>query len=321
MTVALSVAPRLSVVIATDTYDRIRLVIESLERQTMAAEIELIIVTTAPDEARAEAANEGAFYSVRIVETDSIVPLSRARAKGVLATSAPFIFIAETHAYPDPGLAERLVSALSGPWSLAVPGFRNSNPGNGLSWAGFLSDYGAWARGLPAGETDRAPSHDAAFRRNVLLEFGDRMENALTFGDELYLGLKARGHKAYFEPDAGIEHVNISRFGDFVGERFCSGVLIGGYRSTSWRWSKRIAYACATPLIAVVILSRVRKGVMEASRRENLPTGTFPALILGVLLKVAGEFRGYLTGVTHSAEERMTAYEVRKLAFNAGEEA
>lgn len=310
--------PCISVVIATDTLGRISTLVESLERQTIADRMELVIVSSNAGEVRAALADNRTFQRIEIVETASIIALATARATGVRRATAPFIFIAETHAYPDPDFAERLIAALSDKWSVVVPGFRNSNPVNALSWAGFLSDYGAWIDRLPPGETPRAPSHDAAFRREVLMEFGDRLEKALTFGDELYLGLKSRGHRALFEPAAGIQHVNISRFRSFIGERYCSGVLIGGYRSERWGLGRRIAYAGAAPLIAGVILSRMWKGLMEARRQENLPAGTIPAVVLGVVLKAAGEFRGYLAGAADADERRMTGYEVRKLAFNSG---
>jgi hypothetical protein len=319
MTAASSSNPHLSVILATDTLDRVAFVIDSLAAQTIAKTIELILVMTAPADQSAREQLAERFYSLKVIQVKSIVALSAARAKGVLAATAPFVFIAETHAYPDPQLAEKLIAALSEEWSLAVPGFRNGNPESSLSWAAFLSDYGAWAASLPAGEIDRTPSHDTAFRRSVLLEFGDRLENALTFGDELYLTLHARGHRAYFEPAAGIQHVNLNRFRSFVRERYLSGVLIGGYRSTRWSVMRRLAYAFGSPLIPIVILSRIQKGVREVGRMESLPRGTMPALVLGAMLKAAGEMRGYLLGASDSAEEGMTGYEVRKLAFNSRE--
>lgn len=311
--------PVLSVVLATDTLDRVTRVLQSLAAQTVAKKIELILViSTPPDESRIDKLSND-FHSVKKIDVQSISPLSVARAKGVRAASAPFIFIAETHAFPDPALAERLVDALSTEWSLAVPGFRNGNPESGLSWAGFLSDYGAWSQNLEGGEIVRPPSHDAAFRRTVLLEFGDRLENALTFGDELYTTLQARGQRSYFEPAAGIQHVNISRFRSFLRERYLTGVLIGGYRSARWGLARRLVYAFGSPFIPIVILSRIRKGVQEAGRSHSLPASTIPALMLGATLKAAGEMRGYLFGAPASAEEGMTGFEVRKLAFNAGE--
>ena len=312
--------PLLSVILATDTMGRVERVIESIAAQTIAKQIELILLTTSRIDESVRDRIAADLHSVKLLDVDSIVPLSVARAKGVRASVAPFIFIAETHAYPDPALAEQLIGALSGEWSVAVPGFRNANPQSGLSWAGFLSDYGAWSQNLDGGEIHRPPAHDTAFRRSVLLEFGDRLDKALTFGDELYLTLQARGQRCYFEPVAGIQHVNISRFRSFVRERYLSGVLVGGYRSERWTLPRRLVYAFGSPLIPIVILSRIRKGVREAGQSHSLPAMTIPALVLGASLKAAGEMRGYLFGAPPSAEEGMTGYEVRKLAFNAGEE-
>ena len=307
--------PVFSVILATDNYPRIKRVVESIASQTIADRIEIVVVSTEPIDVKEFGQH---FHSVQALRSPAISPLSYARAKGVRAAHAPFVFIAETHAYPDPDLMERLAAALSKEWSLAVPGFRNANPDSGLSWAGFLSDYGAWAATLPAGETAHPPSHDAAFRREVLLQFGDRLEKALTFGDEMYLTLQARGQKAYFEPTAGIQHVNLNRFRNFIGERFLSGVMIGAYRRERWGWGKRLVYAAGSPLIPIVLWSRIRKGVNEVAQREALPKSAIPSLMFGIVLKAAGECRGYLLGMSARAEDGMTGYEVRKLAFNEG---
>ena len=312
--------PLLSIVLATDNQERVATVIESLAAQTIAKKLEMVLIMSTPADAATRSRLEDSFHSLQVIGVNSVVPLARVRAKGVRAAQAPYVFIAETHAYPDPTLAEKLIDALSGDWSLVVPGFRNANPESGLSWAGFLSDYGAWSDILPAGETERAPSHDAAFRRSALLEFGDRLEHALTNGDEMYVTLRERGHRSYFEPAARIQHVNVTRFRPWMRERYVSGVLIGGYRSERWGPLRRVAYALGFPLIPLVVLARIRKGVRESTRGQSLPAGTLPALVLGVTLKVAGEVRGYLFGVSDSAEDRMTDFEVRKLAFNSGEE-
>lgn len=308
-----------SVILVIDTYERGRNTIEALVRQTIADRIALILVTTSADAVRIAARSISGLHAVTVLPVDSIVPLSVARAVGVRAATAPYVFIAETHAYPDPDTAAKLVELLR-EWSLVVPGFRNANPHKGISWAGFLNDYGAWSRALPAGETQRAPAHNTAFRRSVLMEFGDRLEQALGFGDELYIGMRARGQRAWFEPTAGIQHVNLDRMRHWVSERYLAGVLIGGHRSRDWTWQRRLMYVCASPLIPFVVLARVQRGVREVSRRERLPIGTIPALVGGTILKVAGEVRGYLFGLKHKHETGMTAFEVRKLAFNAGEE-
>lgn len=311
--------PALSVILGTDNYARIEHVVASLAKQTIAREIELVIVATDPRDIHAHIDQASGFRNVQILPTHTLVPQSAARAIGVRAATAAFVFIAETHAFPDEQLAAKMVGILSGEWDVGVPGFRNSNPGNALSWAAFLSDYGAWADTLPAGEIQRTPSHDVGFRKSVLLEFGDRLENALNFGDDLYLGLQARGHRAFFEPSAGIQHVNINRFRAWVHERFVCGVLIGSYRSENWSLPRRLLYACASPLIPFVVLARVHSGIRETGRKQKLPAGTHLAIVTGTFLKAAGEFRGYLLGAGASSELHMTSFEVRKLAINAGD--
>jgi hypothetical protein len=312
--------PLLSVILATDNYERGRQLIESIMRQTIAERIELVLITSSPDDVRKGVDGNDHFHSIMIVPIDTVVPLSRARARGVHASTAPYIFIAETHAYPDPEVCERIVELLSQGWSLVVPGLRNANPRNGISWGGFLSDYGAWSRVLPAGEIARAPAHNTAFRREVLVGFGERLEQAFGFGDELYLGMKTRGQRIWFEPVAGVEHVNIYRFRHWLKERYLAGILIGGARSKDWRWTRRLMYVAASPLIPFVVLSRIRRGVREVAQREHLPAGTLPAIVGGVVLKVAGEVKGYIFGASRESEAAMTAFEVNKLAINAGEE-
>ena len=311
--------PELSVILVTDNYARVEVAIESWRIQSAASRIDLLLITTHVDELRSHTNAIAGFHGIQVVYTSSIESLAPARGIGVRHATAPFVFIAETHAYPDPELAATVIEALSGEWSVVVPGFRNANPETTLSRAGFLSDYGAWLQGLPPGETDRTPSYNAGFRRSVLLEFGDRLEHAITFGDELYLGLKAGGHKAWFDPAVTINHVNLRRLGPWLHERFLAGVLIGGYRSARWSWFRRIAYAGGSPLIAFVILSRVQGGVRAATRREPRPVLTTMAIVAGAFVKAAGEFRGYLAGTGTSADRIMTRYEIRKLSVNAGD--
>lgn len=311
--------PALTVILATDTYARVEVAIESWRQQTIADSCELVLVTTSAAAMRSHTDGISGFHNINVVETTSIDSLSRARGVGVRSATGPSVFIAETHAYPDPALAATLVRALEGPWAIVVPGFTNANPETGLSRAGFLSDYGAWVDGLPAGETQRMPSYNAGFRRSVLLEFGDRLEHAITFGDELFLGLRERGHKAYFDPGATINHVNLARFGPWMHERFLAGVLIGGYRSVRWSWLRRIAYAAASPLIPFVILSRITSGVRAEAGKSGLQPGTTAAIVFGAFVKAAGEFRGYLAGPGDTADSIMNRYEIRKLSVNAGD--
>src|SRR5665647_3956281 len=81
----------LSVILATDNYERVRTVIEHLCRQTIAKKIELVLITTSPDDLRAGTAAIDRFHSIVIVPVDTVVPLALPRAAGVRAASAPYV--------------------------------------------------------------------------------------------------------------------------------------------------------------------------------------------------------------------------------------
>jgi hypothetical protein len=229
--------------------------------------------------------------------------------------TAPIVVIGETHTYPDPRWAEALIRAHEGQrWAVIVPGFGNANPNGPLSWAIFLLDYGRWLAGLPAGEIGLAPTHNASYKREVLLSI-PALDTALAHGDELTLKLKSGGHRAYFEPSAVIDHLNVTQLAPWLHERFLGGRLIAGQRALRWPWWKRLLYVVGSPLIPVVILRRIWRGVRLTRRRTRLPFGTLPALIIGAMVSAMGEMVGYAWGMGTGAEEQMTEYEVHKARY------
>jgi len=315
---ALSLSPpKLSVVLVTDREETIRRVLDRLCLQTVRHEVELVLV--APASGALDPANLEGFAAVKVVQCGLPIVLSKARAEGIRAASAPLVFIGETHSFPDARMVEELIEAHAGPWTVVTPGFANRNPTGPLSWAGFITDYGAWSERLPAGETGFAPFYNSAFKRSALLEFGSRLESALGSWDEMWDGLRAQGARIYFEPAARIEHLNASRRRSWVQERYLRGRMTADGRTPSWSRLRRLVYACGSPLLPPLYLWRVRRGWSAVRRDPRVPAGTLPAMVLGAVISAAGELVGYARGPDPTAEQRMTQIEVHKAAHVAGE--
>jgi hypothetical protein len=306
--------PKLSFILATDTYATIRPVIERLRRQTVREQLEIVLVAPSSESVSEVMAHRDEFAAVRIVE-DPVRDLAPARAAGIRAASGKFVFVGETHSYPQPGLAEGLLRHYSGPWSVITPAFTNANPKPGLSWAGFLSDYGGWVEGMPAGEVARIPIYNAAFLREALLALVDRLAPALSHGDELCLALQRAGHKAYFEPEARLDHVNVAPLAHWAKERFAAGIMIASSRARRWSYARRLFYALAAPLIPAVLCWRVVPGVWGTMRGKGLPVSVAFWIAAGMIVKAAGEFTGYLGVPAGNWESLMHEYEVHKLAY------
>jgi hypothetical protein len=307
--------PALSVILPTDAFSTIEPVIRRLRAQSVVEKLELVIVTPRPAAVEQEAANTDGFGAIVVVEVDGLVPLTAARAAGIRAATAPVVFLGETHTYPEEGWAEALIDAHANDWAAVVPGFGNANPSGVLSWAGFLIDYGPWLSSLEPQELSQIPTYNTAYRRAALLDLGPRLDLLLTSGDELIVNLRAAGGRFVFEPSARINHVNVARPSAWVLERYLSGMLTANSRMERWSWARRLLYVLGSPLIPVVILSRVAGGVAAAHRAYSLPLAVFPALVMGAGVSAVGELVGYLGGPVAWADKRMTEYEINRLRY------
>jgi hypothetical protein len=302
------------VILATDTWQTIRVAVDRWQAQTARKNIELVLVAPSANAVSEASVLRNQFATIRIVE-DPVTDLAAARAAGIRAASSELVFVAETHCFPSPEFTEVVLATLTSPWSSVAPGFGNGNPKGILSWAGFISDYAQWVEGLPPGEIPEAPLYNAVYRREVLMELDDRLVPCLSHGDELWLTLRARGHRVYFQPNALLNHFNVSRPTDWVKERFIAGLLIASHRARRWTLWRRLAYVAGSFLIPIVLTWRIMPGFWKVTTQQRLSLLTIPAIILGMIIKSSGEMIGYAGCPVNKAERGMHEYEVHKLNY------
>ena len=307
--------PRLSIVLATDEYQTIRPVLAAVARQSCASEIEPVIVLFAGRAGAARPEDLRSFPHAQVITGGS--GLAEARAAGVRAASAPFVFIGETHSYPQPGWADALLAAFEGPHAAVVPAIGNANPTGAPSWASYLFDYGMWGPGRRSGEIADPLIYNTAYRREVLLSLGDRLPVALDPSEETLWPLLWRdGHRATFASAARILHLNVGTFRTLIREKFCVGVVLGMHRSARWTWARRLLYFVASPLIPIVLFVRVLRGSRHWPS-ENLPGGTLPAVLMAAIAKTAGEIAGYAGMKLPAAAAKLQDIEIRKVQYAA----
>jgi hypothetical protein len=179
----------------------------------------------------------------------------------------------------------------------------------------LLLDYGEFMDGLPAREVFHTPTHNPAFKRSLLLDYGDRLETALSGGYEISVDWRAQGHRFYFEPAAKIAHANVSLPGHWLRQRYLAGLVHASERSQAWSPVRRIAYACGSPLIPVVVLSRIAPAVRVARHRGGLPPLTLPVLLASAVTAAVGEAVGYVRGARPVDKRRLDEYEVHKQRY------
>jgi hypothetical protein len=316
-------------VVAADRFETIRRTLEALSIQTMADDLEVLLV--APDaEAVAGMPPEATarFARFETIYVGAVADVDKAATPALLKASSPVVALIEDHAYPEPAWAEAILRAHEGPWAAVGSTVANANPDADLSWVNQLLAYGEWTEPLRGGE-GMVSRHNVSFKRSWLEAYEGRLEDLLGRGGGLLPDLKRRGGRFWIAPEARVRHLNPSRLGPTVELRLHGGRLSAAGRAVSegWPWWRRAVYVGASPLIPMVRLQRLLPKVFGPQLRHRAPR-LLPLLIGALLLDGVGQALGFAFGPGR-AEGRMASFEFRrdrhltendrrKLAFTAG---
>ena len=288
---------QLSYVVVTDTFATIRDVARAVRASSIAADVELVVVCPSERELGLNASETTGIGAVRIVEFGAVIPLSPPRAAGIRAATCELVFVGETHSFPAEGCLEALVAAhRSGDYAAVTPVIENANPEKALSWAGLMLTYRHWLEPAAREDIDVLSTYNACFRREALVEFGDRLTAMLDYGSGLDVMLRAGGGRFLMEPAARLLHLNIAALSGWLPERFLSGRFWATARSRNWSSARRLAYVLGAPLIPIMIAGRAIRSKQWAHYQQRMPRGTMVLVILSAVATAAGELAAYVAG-------------------------
>lgn len=289
-------APALSVILPTsDDFAGVRLTVRALAEQTVCDQIELVLISP-HDELLIDESEVSGFHSVTVVNGGPLETSNKWRAIGIRAASAPVVVMAEDHSFPDPGWAEALLAPDWSRFAVVGPVIQNANPRSMMSWANLLLEYGPWLEGAGGGEVIELPGHNSAYRRDLLISYGDNLEQIFEVESVVQRDLRARGHALFLQSAARTHHLNFSRLAPSLLLRVNGGRSFAGHRVLGWSATKRILYAAGSPLIPFVRFVRVLRFLAQSDRYRYLLPQVIPALALSLAEDGLGEFLGYITG-------------------------
>ena len=307
------IRPEISVVITTpEDFRSIETTIQHLRVQTVRKRIELVIVAPSSEQLHLEESLMEVFWGYQVVGVGSIRSIARANAEGVRQARGVIVALAEDHCFPDPEWAEALIAAHRGSCVAVGPVIRNANPTTMVSWSDFVIGYGPWIEPTPKGQASFLPGHNSSYKRKVLLEYGDQLEDMLESETVMHLDLIRKGHRLCIEPAARAAHVNFSLMSSWLPAQLYSGRVFAGNRIYNWSQLRRLFYGIASPLIPIVRLWRIFRELSRPGRPRYLLVRLLPVLILGLLFDGAGQMIGYLMG-PGSATHKLGHYEFNRI--------
>lgn len=305
----------LSVILVTpDSYQTVRMTVRHLLAQTVARQIELVLVTPTVADLHPDPDELTGFGAVRFVELGRLGDSAVARAEGIRQAQAPLVALAEDHSYPEPGWAEALIAAYAPGYAAVGPVIVNANPDSAVSWADYLLAYGPWADPAEAGPREHLPGHNSSYRRELLLSYGPRLDELMEAETLLHWDLRAQGHEVYLEPRARTHHMNFGLLRTFLFVQFQCGRAFAASRSHEWPLLRRAVYALLWPALVLRRLGRHFSDFRRVSRGRRLPGAALPILALGLLDDGLGQLTGYLFGAGE-APKRLSALEFRRYRY------
>ena len=297
-------SPELSAILpVAEDLQAIAETVSHLQRQTCCSRIELIITGPQHVLEKVNSDDYSQFAAFQSVPLNGSCSLGQAYAAGIREAHAPVIACCEDHAYPEPEWAEVLIAAHKREWTVVGPALRNGNPGNLTSWAAFMMGFGPWAVPCAAQQVTHLPWHNNSYKRDVLLEYGEKLSNLFEAETVLQWKLRDKGHKLYLEPQARIAHLNVAKFNAWIVFQHYAGQKFGAKRCENWSLARRMLYGAASFLIPVVRFSRLLKPVLERGKCQKPKLAVLAVVMFGLIADGLGQMRGYFFGTGRSVEK------------------
>ncbi len=287
-----SPAPYVSIIliIGTQREDSER-ALASILSQTGLEQAEVLLYDTAGDRFRPPAGSN--HPAVRRQAAQNAAPLNELRAKAVEAARGEVVAFVEQHVVVVPGWLETVIRGMRAGHA-GVGGAPGSlNPGAGLSDILALINFGFFRPVAPARACSLLPANNSAYRRDVLLSFGDELPALLASEMLLDAKIVERGNTLWLDPGAKFLHLNEETLPGGARGYYYWNLIFGENRARVSHWSgwRKLVQGLATPVIPFI---RYRKYMLHLWRddRQSVPlllryTSVFLYIQLAAALGIA----------------------------------
>jgi hypothetical protein len=305
----------MSVIIMTpDNYATVRRVVNCLRVQTVRKQLEIVVVVPSLEDFHEDENVRADFGAWQVVVFHPILSTAQARAAGIRVATAPIIVLTEDHSFPEPTWAEAFIRAHRGTWAVVGPAVINANPDSIVSWTNFLIEYNEWLDPVSSGIAAQLPGHNSAYKRDILLQYGDRLEQLLEAESVLQWDLRAKGYQLYRESSAKTSHLNYSQFYPTFPLRFYAARLFAHTRALDWSLWHRLLYIVGSPLIPWVRLFRIVRQLRKPGRHIARLWNILPVMVWFLMIDAMGEAVGYVWGAG-AAALKITDYDFHRERF------
>ncbi|HZQ07569.1 MAG TPA: glycosyltransferase [Anaerolineae bacterium] len=280
-----------------EQYASVRKTMRYLQKQAWANQLEVVFVVPRDGSPNIETADLQPFHSWRVATIEKFGTLARAYAAGTRHASAPIVVWTEDHSFPQANWAETLITSHQMPVAAVGPAMRNGNPTSLASWADFYTAYGEWAEPIESGEVNHLPGHNSSYKKDLLLEYGERLEEVLEAESLLHWDLRRRKYVLYLTNQTSNAHLNHATWRIVLPSHFYTGRQFAALRASQFSPARRLLFILGAPLIPFVRFYRAQGPVRRARRSLIETVAILAAVLFAFTADGLGEMVGYAFGV------------------------
>ncbi|MDQ3089176.1 MAG: glycosyltransferase [Acidobacteriota bacterium] len=261
--------------------------------------VEIIVAHNCTDKPLADLIAE--YANVCLIEFAEKATLPVLWAAGIERSSGEIVAVTDSSCV----VAEDWISAIFAAHqsdSPVVGGAVEMSDGKSLvDWAAYFCEYGQFMKPLTAGAAQVLPGNNISFKRDVLDENKQFVENEF-WKTYLCQHLQADGIELISAPSMLVYYTKSFELAPFLIRRFYHGRCFAGMRIERETIFKRALFAVGTIFLPAVFLVRIIAPVLQKRRFGREFLLSFPISVLAILFWSIGETCGYLAGTGKSCE-------------------
>lgn len=217
-------------------------------------------------------------------------------SRAVRESTGDLILLTEDHCEPAPNWIRTMIDAQAE--GRAVVGGRvevlpDASP---TDWAFYFVDFFRYAAPLPGGPMPTLTVCNVSYKRAQLEQILHLYE---TFFMETVVNdaLKERFGELWMEPKSEVVMSRHASLRDAIYERYAFGRLFGCTRNGFTTKGKRLFYACASPVLPLMLAWRMTNAALRSKTLFRGFTRALGPLVLMIFAWSWGEWLGYVTNV------------------------
>lgn len=276
--------------------------------QTIAGEIELVIVAKRGCVSDSDLRSISGLHSVILVEANCIGNRSRDAVLGIAVATAPFLALHENHTRSEPETYDRLVQAFDDKTGATCPVIYAANAEMLWGRAMYSVAHGHAAPPVPVVPQKYLVLHSAMYRREFLLKAGSKFRQE----EELQSELFNEGLHLKFVPGTVVWHINEARPLKVLSDTFRLGRSFGFSRKSKMSLTQRLLRAGAFPMLAAISATRIMKTAKRSQESSANYLTSWPIYALTGAVYGIGEAIGYLdTHSTWTTDNELHEFHIR----------